>query len=542
MSKNIKNTWMAPALQCFFFIFATAILNSCTSGGGGSITGKILQSILVTPANPSVATGAAKQFLATGSYSDGTSADITSTALWSSGTTTVATVNANGLATGVSAGTAEVVAASGGISGNTLLTVLPAPAASGSLDTTFDLIGKVTTTVLAGDDQATSVAIQSDGKIVAAGSASNSVDSSGVGAGSVFALVRYNTDGSLDATFGTSGKVTTAIGISDDIALSVAIQSDGKIVAAGYSYSVTDFAWEIALARYKTDGSLDTTFGTGGKVLTLIGAGGCTAHSVTIQSDNKIVAAGYVDNGANYDFALVRYNPDGSLDTTFGTGGIVTTPIGSSDDGANSVVIQSDNKIVAAGYSFGPIGSGNSFFALVRYNPDGSLDTTFGTGGKLTTGIETIGTNSDMASSVALQSDNKIVAAGYASNDLAVVRYNPDGSLDTTFGTTGKVTTGVRVESQAAGVVVQIDGKIVAAGNSSSLVDWNFGLVRYNADGSLDSTFGAGGKVTTVIGAVAGTIEDKALGILLQPDGKIVAAGYSNNRTNDDFAIVRYWP
>jgi len=227
--------------------------------------------------------------------------------------------------------------------------------------------------------------------------------------------------GSLDTSFSTDGKVTTAFGTSNDVATSVAIQSDGKIVAAGYSYNGANY--DFALVRYNMDGSLDSTFGTGGKVTTAFGTGDDGAKSVAIQSDGKIVAAGYSDNGANYDFALVRYNTDGSLDSTFGTGGKVTTAVGTGTDNAKSVAIQSDGKIVAAGYSYN---GANFDFALVRYNTDGSLDSTFGTGGKVTTAF---GTSNDEAYSVAIQSDGKIVAAGSSNNganyDFALVRYWP---------------------------------------------------------------------------------------------------------------------
>ena len=217
--------------------------------------------------------------------------------------------------------------------------------ANGSLDTSFDTEGKVTTALGSAGNGAQSVAIQSDGKIVVAGS-SNDNDVSG----DDFALARYNTDGSLDTSFDTDGKVTTAIGSSNDRAYSVAIQSNGKIVVAGNS-SNGGFNTVFALARYNTDGSLDTSFDTDGKITTAIGSATDTAYSVAIQSDGKIVAAGYSYNGSNNDFALARYNTDGSLDTSFDTDGKITTAIGLEADLAQSVAIQSDGKIVAAGSS-----------------------------------------------------------------------------------------------------------------------------------------------------------------------------------------------
>jgi len=390
----------------------------------------------------------------------------------------------------------------------------PAP---GKLDTTFNKTGIVTTSAV-GTISATamSVAMQPDGKIVATGSTHNGTTTN-------FALTRYNTDGSLDTAFGTGGIVTTAIGTSSSSANSVVIQSDGKIVAAG---STNDFA----LVRYNTDGSLDTSFGTGGIVTTDIGTDSDVARSIVLQSDGKIVAAGYSFNGSNDDFALVRYNTDGSLDTAFGTGGIVTTDVGAGYDDAYSVAIQSDGKIIVAGSSRN--GAKDSF-ALVRYNTDGSLDTAFGTGGIVTTDI---GADYDYVSGVAIQSDGKILAAGTASNaDFALVRYDSDGSLDTSFGTGGIVTTTLGTSSNAQSVAIQADGKIVAAGGLYTGSNAVFALVRYHSNGSVDTTFGTTGIVTTVVG-----ISKTFISIAIQSDGKIVGAGGTNSFPVAEFALVRY--
>ena len=227
-------------------------------------------------------------------------------------------------------------------------------------------------------------------------------------------------DGDLDTSFGTGGKVVTSFLGQDDFVRSVAIQSDGKIVVAGETKNGTYD--EFALARYNPDGTLDTSFGnSGGKMITNSNNNGDHARSVAIQSDGKIVLAGAGDNTGNDDFALYRYNTDGSLDSSFGTGGKVFTAVGSGNDFAESVAIQSDGKIVVAGYSYN---GSNDDFALVRYNTDGSLDTSFDSDGKVTTDV---GSGSDVANSVAIQSDGKIVAAGNSKNgnyrDFALVRY-----------------------------------------------------------------------------------------------------------------------
>jgi len=406
--------------------------------------------------------------------------------------------------------------------------------ATGSLDTTFGSAGKVTTDMGANSDEspAYSVVLQSDGKIVFGG------HSGGNGAWN-FAVVRYNVDGTLDTSFDSDGKVTTDIGVStEDYIYSLDLQSDGKIVVAGNSYGggQSDFA----LVRYNTNGSLDTTFDMDGKVVTDIGAAiADNARSAAMQSDGKIVVAGFSNIDASSDFVVVRYNLDGSLDTTFDNDGKVTTDIGSSSsDSAVSVVLQSDGKIVVVGISDS---GGSSDFALVRYNVDGSLDTTFDNDGKVTTDIGS--TSSDSAESVVLQSDGKIVVAGNSysggQSDFALVRYNSNGTLDTTFGTVGKIQTGISSGSDDAAndVVMQSDGKIVAGGYTDAGGSYDFVLVRYNTDGSLDTTFDGDGKVTTDTGTMS---NDFAMSLLLLADGKIIAAGNSDAGGSNDFVLMRY--
>ena len=233
------------------------------------------------------------------------------------------------------------------------------------------------------------------------------------------------------------------------------------------------------MARYNTDGTLDATFGSSGKVI----GGGNWANAVAIQTDDKIVAAGYNRVIGNMSFSLARYNTDGSLDTTFGTSGTVNTAFLGFDD-ASAVAIQANGKIVAVG---GSQGNGAKVFALARYNPDGALDMGFGAGGKVTTAIGTIW---DAANALAVQADGKIVAVGSSeispgdfatgpATVYALARYNTDGSLDTKFGTDGKVTTAFGVVDTGNAVAVQQDGKIVAAGASQTGSISVFALARY---------------------------------------------------------------
>jgi uncharacterized delta-60 repeat protein len=409
---------------------------------------------------------------------------------------------------------------------SSLFFIPSASAAVGDLDTSFDTDGIVTTAIGAGGDEAKSVALQSDGKIVVAGYSVN-------GDTYDFAVVRYNTNGSLDTSFDTDGKVTTAIGASNDYVNSIALQSDGKIVVAGYS--VNGGNYDFTVVRYNTNGSLDTSFSEDGIVTTAIGASDDIIRSVALQSDGKIVVAGYSDNGGTYDFAVARYNTNGSLDTSFSGDGIVTTAIGASDDVVFSIALQSDGKIVVAGYSYN---GGTYDFAVVRYNTNGSLDTSFDTDGKVTTAI---GALDDYALSIALQSDGKIVVAGQTYNgskfDFAVARYNTNGSPDTSFDTDGKVTTAIGAsDDYALSIALQSDGKIVVAGYSYNGSNYDFAVARYNTNGSPDTSFDADGKVTTAIGASS----DYLSSIALQSDGKIVAAGYSDNGVSYVFALARY--
>ncbi|MBA2945460.1 DUF11 domain-containing protein [Streptomyces himalayensis] len=398
-------------------------------------------------------------------------------------------------------------------------------AAPGDLDPTFDTDGKVTTDFAGRFDQANGVVVQPDGKIVTAGQSSTF-------AGGDFALARYNTDGSLDTSFDTDGRVTTDFG-GNDGANGVVVQPDGKIVAAGFA--ATD-GTDFALARYNTDGSLDTSFDTDGKVttdFTLNGPANDVALGLALQDDGKIVAAGNSNSGGSIDFALARYDIDGSLDTDFDVDGKVTTDFAGGQDRANAVVVQADGRIVAAGQ--GESGGDGFDFALARYDIDGSLDTDFDADGTVTTDFG----GTDNGRGVALQTDGKIVAAGTSdsggSSDFALARYDIDGSLDTDFDADGTVTTDFGGTDNARGVVVQTDGKIVAAGTSDSGDGGDFALARYNSNGSLDTSFGTGGTVTTDFGGT-----DEAHAVALQTDGKIIAAGLSAPGEALDFALARY--
>jgi uncharacterized delta-60 repeat protein len=390
-------------------------------------------------------------------------------------------------------------------------------AAPGVLDPSFGGTGVVTTAIPSGNAAAAGVAIQSDGKIVAAGYA--------FGVSRYVGLVRYNTDGSIDTTFGTGGYVTTSIGSAAQ-ANAVAIQADDNIVIAGNAFTGTDN--QFLVARYTPSGALDPSFGIGGVTTTQVGTLDAFALGLAIQADGRLVLAGRKFNGINDSFVLARYTTAGMLDATF-SGGVVTAPFGSSAS-ATSVVVQSDNRIVAAGRALN--GAFVQTVALARYKTDGTPDMTFGTAGRVTTQI---GGGDSEAHALRIQSDAKIVAAGsqgMAPSNFALARYMPDGSLDTGFGTSGELTTAIGSSSTANALVIHPDGKIVAAGKSSV----GFALARYTGSGALDTGFGTAGITTTAIGTGA----SEANGLALQSDGKLVAAGDALNGGRIIFALARY--
>jgi uncharacterized delta-60 repeat protein len=424
---------------------------------------------------------------------------------------------------------------------------------SGDLDTTFNPAGAggvqpgtvITSFAINEDDLARAIVLRLNGKIIAAGS-TNTILNTGD-----FAVAQYNTDGSLDTSFNGTGKVTTSFSATADEARAVTLQTDGNIVAAGLASLSPEL---FALARYKTDGSLDTSFnpggllppGTAGLITTIFPSPPTYTQSyiqgVVVQPDGKIVAVGTTDDGPSpLKFALARYNPDGSLDTSFNPGGalppgiagLITTTFGGIDS-AQAVALQSDGKIIAVGTT---IVAGVSSFALARYNVDGSPDTSFGGTGQVTTSF---GGNDDEAWAVALQSDGKIIAAGFTSSSVfgpasfALARYNVDGSLDTSFGVAGQVITSFGGnDDEARAVIVYPTGQIIAAGFTDKTA---FALAAYNSDGSLINSFGSMGRVTTSFGGT----DDQVQGLALQSDGKIVAAGFTNASGHYNFALARY--
>ncbi len=396
-----------------------------------------------------------------------------------------------------------------------------ASAQPGMLDPTFGNAGIVISEINQNGSGAYSVALQSDGKIVLGGTASN-------GTINHYALARYFPNGSIDSTFGNNGVVITALSFGSDEAREVLIQNDGKILLGG---SINWGGFEnFAIVRYNTDGTLDTTFNHDGIVKTII-TNQEYAYAMEIQPDGKIILAGqaYYLPG-NSSLVLTRYNTNGDLDLTFGSGGILGSSLGFASEGIYDIAVQNDGKIIAVGHA----GSGSSIDIFIhRFEPNGGLDGTFDVDGLI---FYSLSPGSEGATSVAVQPDGKILVGGAVSNashgfDFAMLRLNDNGSLDTTFDADGIVTLNTGSYSNSQDLSLQADGKIVLAGNSIN----GFLVARFNSNGSIDSGFGSNGFTNTPIVQYC-----NAMSSVIQLDGKIILAGYRTDSTGADFTMLRY--
>jgi uncharacterized delta-60 repeat protein len=396
----------------------------------------------------------------------------------------------------------------------------PLPPPPSGLDATFDTDGKATLAAFGGDRSA--MALQPDGKVIMVG-----------GTFTDFVMARFNADGSLDTGFGVSGKVQTAMVAGEqEEALAVALQADGKIVVAGYTgTSGPGGPQNFALARYQSNGGLDGSFGVGGRVIT--GVEG-NAFAVAIQPDNKIVAGGRIGG----DIQLARYLPNGTLDDSFGVGGKIATPtdiVGDADEAANIVILPTGEILVSGGSS---VGGGSDPTGVARYLPNGALDTTFGTGGKVIL-------DERVGEGLARQSDGRIVLVGSVETALSpatrtlfrVMRLNENGGVDSSFGTAGKVSTALSERGDVARAVALRDGKIVVAGISSTQVNPNFAVARYNGDGSLDTTFNTDGLLTIDFFG----FNDAAESVAIQSNGRIVLGGLARDNV-DGYGVARVVP
>lgn len=406
----------------------------------------------------------------------------------------------------------------------------------GILDSSFNSTGIVTTAFGPGEDKAYTVAVDANDKIVVAGQTLN-------GGKYDFAIARYNEDGSLDESFGDDGRVTTVISENGNYIEGLLILEDGKILVSGYIYDGAQF--KIALARYNSDGSLDNTFNTDGKLILELGPGDTFAHDMKLQPDGKIVLAGSIFNGSDNDVLVVRLNADGSEDETFNSAGYVSIAVGESNDAAFELAIQPDGKIICAGYIIveGPD------ILIMRLNTDGTLDDSFGEEGISLTSWDDIDQDNGVAYTLALQPDGKILLGGNVHSLLAdiqyvvIARYTAEGEPDNSFNDDGLLITGYFVVTSGdivetiLDLLVQPDGKIVAAVTSSFGLLTDFVLLRADANGETDDDFGVFGFIATDINEY----DDLAEALSLQSDGKLIVAGYASNGSDNDFAVARYF-
>jgi uncharacterized delta-60 repeat protein len=423
----------------------------------------------------------------------------------------------------------------------------------GSLDTSFGGTGVVATSLSRSSDIAWTSLLQPNGDIVTAG-----ITVSGPHKTPSLALVAHTPSGSLDTTFGSGGKAITPSSILGNTGARAAAAQYASTDTTGNANKIVVMGDGIALARYNANGALDATFGKGGLVTTAVNGG---AYSVAIQpADGKIVVGGFVSVGSNVEWLLLRYNANGSLDTTFGSNGEVITSLPPGDDWIESVVVQPDGKILAGGraaYAPPPYGGtqANPEFTLVRYNPNGSLDSTFGSGGIVHTLWSGTGGGTGAIHALALQGNGQIVAVGVAwpSNTGAhawgLARYNADGSLDTTFGTGGLVSLDTPVSydfhnNEARSVAVQPNGELVVLGSAyDANINNTFAVATLTATGALDPAFGGSGFVLGTDNSATFSMSTGKNVLVQSADGKVVVTGVlpdSSKQGASDFALARY--
>lgn len=412
-------------------------------------------------------------------------------------------------------------------------------AAPGDLDMTFGSGGKVVTSITEFYDSPTRMRIQPDGKIVTNGIVQNAA----LNLTATF-VVRHNANGSVDTSFGRNGSFIAECcddAFGSPVFYDFVVQPDGKLLLTGGDYTGY-FSYGIYTVRLNANGTLDYTFGYKGGIFTTVPGEtfGSVGGNIALQADGKIVVLGSTFSSPDVadKVVLVRYNANGTPDTSFGAGGTVITTVGTNLINNRELLFQPDGKILAAGHANF---SGNINAYVARYNIDGTLDTGFGTNGIV--GVD-INNNFNKVGRMALQPDGKIVVNGENFNNpgdavisSSIFRLDVNGAVDTTFGTNGFVIIPAANSNEGVGktLALQQNGKILTAAHRSG----TFATLRYNSNGTIDNSFGSNGVVTTVVGSNPGA--DGISSLAVQTDGKIVAAGGVRNASNSfDVGLVRY--
>ena len=377
-------------------------------------------------------------------------------------------------------------------------TMLTRSNADGSIDTSFGNGGMIQVSVYF--PASAPPAVQADGKILIA------FDSGPTAAGDVH-LIRLNPDGSEDASFGANGHAYIAASAGRDFPRKVLVQADGKIVVVSFSGGTDGMLPEYTAFRVNSNGTLDTSYGNAGKLAVTFAANGGTPATAILQPDGKLLMVGSAKLADNLDFAAVRVNTDGSLDASFGDGGKLVLPIGTGSDSASPVAVLSDGKILVAGHSRSSADPASDWdAAIVRLNANGTLDTSFGLGGKVVMAMP----EHQQIYGMQVQPDGKFLALvlmtpvgpNSMGREVAVVRFNANGSVDTSFGDEGATTLQLHGITDSAFSLMLVNGKIIVAGSTTNDTEYNTSgfLARLNADGSPDATFG--GHVSSLGGSV----------------------------------------
>ncbi|GGO38448.1 hypothetical protein [Deinococcus humi] len=379
-----------------------------------------------------------------------------------------------------------------------------------------------------GDDRGNATYIDPEGLIYVAGQTDNGSDFD-------FFVARYLPSGVLDTSFGSSGISVTSVGPGDDIAMDIALQQDGKIVVIGYASTVRGYgsrngtADNVALVRYNKDGTIDKSFGKNGVITTNVGPKEDYGIDVAIQKDGKIIVVGGSNNGNDRDILVTRYDSKGLIDKSFGKQGIVLTAVSSGFDEASAVDVLSNNAIIVAGKSFNGT---DTDFTVLKYNNDGTLNKMFGKDG-----IARFNISNDTADQLVLLKDGKIVIAGFAESSMgskiSVLRLLEDGRLDRSFGFQGIAAPLINnLKSYAYTVGLQSNGKVVVAGEIEDGESRNQMIVRLNSNGRLDTSFGSSGLITSS--------DFVTCSAKVTADNKIVTVGFGRVGTNNDIKIARY--
>jgi len=405
-------------------------------------------------------------------------------------------------------------------------------ASEGVLDTTFHSPdGYVLWNGGSGYDRGRDIALQQDGKILVTGYMTNGTDND-------IMAIRFNTDGTLDTGFGTNGAYIYDGGNGDDSGYAIAVQSDNKILLAGESSNGSDS--DVIVLRLDSEGSLDPNFGSNG-IYTYDGGNGYDAIiDLLVRLDGKIVMCGSSSNGTDNDLLVMRLNASGTPDTAFGTNGAATYHGGNSYDYGSRLTVQNDGKILVAGASH----NGSDYdILIVRFSINGTLDTSFGTNGVVLYnggdydrgyGIDTNSNGNILVTGVRTQPD-----ASSTDYDIPVICFDSNGNLDTSFGNNGIVLYDGGTREECYDLMVQSDDTIFVAGHSGDSIgtisDWSMVVLKYDPNGTLDTTFGTNG----VAQYDPTNNTEWAYGLAVQTDGRIVVAGQAYNGTDDDVIVLR---